>query len=64
MLPKCEECGKLIEDLGNGDIYCEECCFKFFEKLKNLLGPDGMAEVLFMCKQNKRLGIGLEIKPQ
>ena len=63
-IPICPECGRLAEDVGEGEIYCEECLTKFFKWLREAMGgKEGLAELNTQIKRDLQLGIGLDRQP-
>ena len=63
-IPTCPDCGKLAEDLGDGEIYCEDCFREWWEQFYYAVGGrEGMAILGARLKQNFKLGIGLDRKP-
>lgn len=63
-IPCCPECGQLAEDVGDDEIYCEDCYRKFIIWLRHAMGGS-KAIALYMANQERdyKLGIGLDRQP-
>ena len=63
-IPTCPDCGKLAEDVGDGEIYCEDCYSKFITWLRRAMGGSkGIAMYMANQERDLKLGVGLDRQP-
>ena len=63
-IPVCPECGQIAEDVGDGEVYCEDCYRKFIVWLRRAMGgPEGIAMYMANQERDHKLGVGLDRQP-
>ena len=63
-IPICPECGRLGEDAGENEVYCEHCYTKFIHWLRRAMGgPIGIAQYMANHERDIKLGVGLDRQP-